>query len=206
LATHSATQMLAQRLVDPGSTDELAAMRQLGLGPDVRGELHRRLVSGLDELVESLVVSLGDLCRDDVTDSCSVVSVAESSAMSASDEDGVKQRVVAVADVPKILIVGAINVDVTAHVCGEINATTASTISGSDDPPSFTQGGRGFNQAVACARLGSTVKLGSNSRPVLPPRVARMRMSVSLASRPAVCACVPPLAPCLQLRLIWSPR
>lgn len=64
-------------------------------------------------------------------------------------------RVQPAASVPRLLVVGAINVDVTAHVCGEIDAKAASTIVGSDQPPSFTQGGRGFNQAVACARLGS---------------------------------------------------
>ena len=60
---------------------------------------------------------------------------------------------------PKILVVGAINVDVTAHVCGALDATTASTVVGSDEPPSFTQGGRGYNQAVACARLGIATHL-----------------------------------------------
>jgi len=60
---------------------------------------------------------------------------------------------------PMILVVGAINVDVTAHVRGALDATRASTVVGSDEPPSFTQGGRGFNQAVACARLGTRTQL-----------------------------------------------
>jgi sugar/nucleoside kinase (ribokinase family) len=55
-------------------------------------------------------------------------------------------------------VVGAINVDVTAHVCGALDGK-ASTVVGSDTPPTFTQGGRGFNQAVACARLGIATQL-----------------------------------------------
>ena len=68
-------------------------------------------------------------------------------------------RVEAAAGIPKLLVVGAINVDVTAHVCGALDASVASTVVGSDEPPSFTQGGRGFNQAVACARLGLATHL-----------------------------------------------
>ena len=167
LAEQNVAETLAKCLIETTSMpDGLSSLRQqFSTSDGLREALVARLQGGVDALADSLLPALAELVAPSALFGGSEGSAADATpdlplAADRSSTGGESGLTRASADHPKLLVVGAINVDVTAHVRGALDATRASTVVGSDEPPSFTQGeGEGKGEDEGAAWLSILVRV-----------------------------------------------
>ena len=130
LAEQNVAEAVARCILDPGAPDDLASLRQLAGRPEARSTLVARLQAGAGALAAALLPAFAAL----TTAGAAAPSAAPSSAaleLLSCGESGAAMDATRLhgnaTEYPMILVVGAINVDVTAHVRGALDATSAST-------------------------------------------------------------------------------
>ena len=129
LAEQNVAEAVGRCILDSGAPDDLASLRQLAGRPEVRNTLVARLQAGAGALAAALLPALTAL-----TAGAAAPSAAPSAAaleLPGCGESGAAMDAARLrsdtTEYPMILVVGAINVDVTAHVRGALDATRAST-------------------------------------------------------------------------------
>ena len=134
LAEQNVAEAVARCILDPGAPDDLASLRQLAGRPEVRSTLVARLQAGAGALAAALLPAFAALTTAGAAAPSSaaleLLSCGES-ALLGCGESGAAMDATRLhgntTEYPMILVVGAINVDVTAHVRGALDATSAST-------------------------------------------------------------------------------
>ena len=146
LAEQNVAEAVARCILDPGAPDDLASLRQLAGRPEVRSTLVARLQAGAGALAAALLLALAALTTAGAaapsaapsSAALELLSCGESELLGCGEsellgcgESGAAMDAARLhgntTEYPMILVVGAINVDVTAHVRGALDATSAST-------------------------------------------------------------------------------
>ena len=129
LAAQNVASTLAECIIERSTaSDELSALQSLATHIDPREEVHRRLKSGLELLTDSLLPGLAELAAHGGEHSERAARLLPGGGALVLKEAAVPlPGTVSLQGTahPKLLVVGAINVDVTAHVRG--SWATAST-------------------------------------------------------------------------------
>ena len=137
LAEQNVAKAVARCILDPGAPNDLASLRQLAGRPEVRSTLVARLQAGADALAAALLPALAALATAGAAAPSAAPSAAALELLSCGESEllscgesgaamGAARLHGNTTDYPMILVVGAINVDVTAHVRGALDATSAS--------------------------------------------------------------------------------
>jgi len=123
LAEQNVADAVARCILDPGAPNDLASLRQLAGRPEVRSTLVARLQAGAGALAAALLPALAALATAGAAApsaaALELLSCGESELLGCA-ESGAAMDAARLhgntTEYPMILVVGAINVDVTAHV------------------------------------------------------------------------------------------
>jgi hypothetical protein len=129
LAEQSVAMAVARCILDPGAPNDLASLRQLAGRPEVRSTLVARLQAGAGALAAALLPALAALTTAGAAAPSAAPSAAALELLSCGESGAAIDAARLhgnTTEYPMILVVGAINVDVTAHVRGALDATSAS--------------------------------------------------------------------------------
>jgi len=123
LAEQNVADAVARCILDPGAPNDLASLRQLAGRPEVRSTLVARLQAGAGALAAALLPALAALATAGAAApsaaALELLSCGESELLSCGESGAAIDAARLhgnTTEYPMILVVGAINVDVTAHV------------------------------------------------------------------------------------------